>query len=52
MGIYLLNIENLKIEVSENGTTEISESGNEIRCATSWKSVQKFKDLIVDRLVN
>ena len=48
----LLNIENLKIKVSEKGMTEIKESGSEIRCATSWKDIQKFKDLIVDRLIN
>jgi len=48
----LLNIENLKIKVSEKGMTEINESGSEIRCATSWKDIKKFKDLIVDRLVN
>ncbi|GAG71473.1 unnamed protein product [marine sediment metagenome] len=27
------------------------EKGNNIRCATSWKDVQAFKDLLVNRLV-
>ncbi|MHA1488500.1 MAG: nucleoside hydrolase [Promethearchaeota archaeon] len=48
----LLNIEELKIEVTEKGITKISEKGNNIRCATSWKDVQGFKNLIVNRLVN
>ena len=47
----LLNIEDLKIKVNINGITKISEKGNNIRCATSWKDVQVFKDLLVDRLV-
>jgi len=48
----LLNVENLKIEVTDTGLTMISDNGNEIRCATSWKDVQAFKDLIVNRLTN
>jgi len=48
----LLNVENLKIEVTDIGLTKISDNGNEIRCATSWKDVQAFKDLIVNRLIN
>ena len=47
----LLNIEELKIKVTENGITKLSEEGNNIRCATSWKDVQAFKDLLVNRLV-
>ena len=48
----LVNIENLKIEVTDSGLTKISEKGNLIRCATSWKDVQAFKTLLVDRLTN
>ncbi len=48
----LLNIENLKIEVTDSGFTKISEKGNLIRCAMSWKDVQAFKNLIVDRLIS
>ena len=49
---HLLNIENLKIEVTDTGLTKISDNGYEIRCATSWKDIQAFKDLIVNRLIN
>jgi inosine-uridine nucleoside N-ribohydrolase len=48
----LINIEELKIEVTDQGSTQISEKGNLIRCATSWKDVQAFKTLLVDRLTN
>jgi inosine-uridine nucleoside N-ribohydrolase len=47
----LLNIEELKIEVTEKGFTKISKQGSNIRCATSWKDEQKFKNFIVDRLI-
>ena len=48
----LINIEELKIEVTDSGLTQISDNGNLIRCATSWKDVQAFKELLVDRLTN
>ena len=48
----LLNIEELKIEITDRGLTQISERGNLVRCATSWKNVQAFKDLLVDRFTN
>jgi len=48
----LLNIEELKIEITDRGLTQISERGNLIRCATSWKDVEAFKKLLVDRLTN
>jgi inosine-uridine nucleoside N-ribohydrolase len=48
----LLNIEELKIEITDRGLTQISERGNLVRCATSWKDVQAFKNLLVDRLIN
>ena len=47
----LLNIEELKIEITDEGYTIISEKGNTIRCATSWKNKRGFKELLVDRLV-
>jgi hypothetical protein len=47
----LLNIEELKIEVTDDGFTQISNKGNLIRCATSWKNLQLFKELLVDRLI-
>ncbi|NVM17654.1 MAG: nucleoside hydrolase [Candidatus Lokiarchaeota archaeon] len=48
----LINIEELKIKISDRGFTQINENGNLIRCATSWKDVQAFKTLLVDRLTN
>ena len=48
----LLNIEELKIEITDRGLTQISEKGNLMRCATSWKDEQAFKKLFVDRLTN
>ena len=48
----LINIEELKIEVTDHGSTQIGEKGNLIRCATSWKDVRAFKTLLVDRLIN
>jgi inosine-uridine nucleoside N-ribohydrolase len=47
----LLNIEELNIKVTKKGITKIRKKGNNIRCATSWKDIQVFKDLLVDRLV-
>ncbi len=48
----LLNIEELKIEVTDSGLTQISEEGTLVRCATSWKDLEGFKELLVDRLTN
>jgi len=48
----LLNIEELKIEITEKGHTKISEKGNIVRCATSWNDLQAFKNLLVNRLIN
>jgi len=48
----LLNIEELKIEVTDRGLTQISERGTLIRCATSWKDIQSFKELLVNRLTS
>ena len=48
----LLKIEDLKIEITEKGHTKISEKGNMVRCATSWRDLQSFKNLLVNRLIN
>lgn len=47
----LLNIEELNIEVTEKGLTQVNKQGNKIRCATSWKDLQAFKDFLVNRLI-
>ena len=48
----LLNIEELKIKITDKGLTQISERGSLVRCATSWKDVQAFKNFLVDRLIS
>jgi inosine-uridine nucleoside N-ribohydrolase len=48
----LVNIEDLRISVTGKGLTKIDEKGKTIRCATSWKDSQAFKNLIVDRLTD
>ncbi len=48
----LLNIDDLKLEVTETGFTKISKKGNNIRCARSWKDLQAFKNFIVNRLTS
>jgi len=48
----LLNIEELKIEVADSGLTQIVDNGTLIRCATSWKDIEMFKNTLVDRLIN
>ena len=48
----LLNIEKLKIEITDSGLTQINERGSLVRCATSWKDLQAFKNLLVNRLTN
>lgn len=47
----LINIENLRIDIDDKGYTKITEIGDNIRCATSWKNEKGFKDLIVNRLI-
>ncbi len=48
----LLNIEKLKIEITDRGLTQINEKGSLVRCATSWKDLQAFKNLLVNRLTS
>ena len=48
----LLNIEELKIKITDRGLTQINEKGSLVRCATSWKDLQGFKNLLVNRLTN
>ena len=56
VGIYLamstglVKIEKLPIIVTDNGHTKIDENGKKIDCATEWKDLGAFEDLLVDRL--
>lgn len=46
----LLNVQNLDITVTDDGFTIIDDRGDPIRCATSWRDLAAFEDLIVSRL--
>jgi hypothetical protein len=48
----LLEIESLNIKVKDTGYTVIDESGQSIRCATGWKNLDAFEDLLVERLIS
>lgn len=46
----LLGMETLPIAVTDDGMTVVRDGSPEVRCATTWKDVDAFYDLIVDRL--
>jgi inosine-uridine nucleoside N-ribohydrolase len=48
----LLEMETLNISVDNKGYTVIDKSGQSIRCATGWKNLDAFEDLLVDRLIS
>jgi inosine-uridine nucleoside N-ribohydrolase len=48
----LLNKEPLKIRVTDDGFTRIDPRGTIIQCATSWKDLAAFEDLLVARLTS
>jgi inosine-uridine nucleoside N-ribohydrolase len=50
MSTELVKIEKLPIKVTDDGYTRIDENGKEINCATEWKDLGAFEDLLVDRL--
>jgi len=47
----LLVIENLGIRVTDDGRTAIDNSAKTIRCATEWKDLSAFEDLLTQRLI-
>jgi len=57
VGIYLamstdlVKIEKLPIIVTDDGHTRIDKNGKAINCATEWKDLGAFEDLLVDRLI-
>ena len=51
MSTKLVKMEKLKIKVTDDGHTKIDESGKLINCATAWKDLDAFEDLLVRRLV-
>lgn len=47
----LLVMEDLPIRVTDDGYTVIDERAKQIRCATAWKDLSAFEDLLVERLL-
>jgi len=50
MSTDLAKMEKLPIIVTDDGYTRIDEDGKKINCATEWKDLGAFEDLLVDRL--
>lgn len=50
MSTDLVKIENLPIKVTDDGYTKIEEGAKVIKCATAWKDMGAFEDLLVSRL--
>ena len=48
----LLSFERLPIRVSDKGLTEIKEGGKMMDCATKWKDLAAFEDLLVERIIS
>jgi inosine-uridine nucleoside N-ribohydrolase len=48
----LLAMETLNISINDKGYTVIDNSGQSIRCATGWKDLHAFEDLLVERLIS
>jgi len=51
MSTELVKMEKLPIIVTDDGYTRIDENGKVINCATEWKDLGAFEDLLVDRLI-
>ena len=50
MSTELVKTEKLPIIVTDDGYTRIDNKGKEINCATEWKDLGAFEDLLVERL--
>jgi len=51
MSTELVKMEKLPIIVTDDGYTRIDDKGKVINCATEWKDLGAFEDLLVDRLI-
>ena len=47
----LLEIEELPIIVTEDGFTKVDPAGKVVRCATRWRDLPAFRNLLVNRLL-
>jgi inosine-uridine nucleoside N-ribohydrolase len=45
-----LEIEKLGVSVTDDGYTRIDDRARAVNCATAWKDLKAFEDLLVDRL--
>jgi hypothetical protein len=43
-------MEDLPVQVTDDGFTRIEEGARTTRCATEWKDLGGFEDLLVERL--
>ena len=50
MSTKLVKMENLPINVTDDGYTRIEDGAKKMRCATAWKDLGAFEDYLVDRL--
>ena len=50
-GDDLLEMEELGVRVSDSGHTVIDAGARTIRCATRWRDLPAFEDLLVERLM-
>jgi len=50
MSTDLVKMEKLPIKVTDDGYTRIDENAKMINCATQWKDLSAFEDLLVDKL--
>ena len=47
----LLEMENLPVEVTDDGMTIVNQSAHEVRVAMRWKDLDAFKDMVVERII-
>ena len=50
MSTELAQMEKLGIRVTDDGFTRIDKKAKAVNCATEWKNLGAFEDLLVDRL--
>jgi inosine-uridine nucleoside N-ribohydrolase len=48
----LLVMEELGVKVTDDGFTLVDENAKKLRCATSWKDMEAFEDLLLQRLLS
>jgi hypothetical protein len=46
----LLAMDRLRVRVTDDGLTLIDSAAREVSCATAWRDLSAFEDLVVGRL--